>query len=351
MIASIPGLSPKKFTAKKANPEAAFEVIGVPLPGPGFYLLEVKSPRLGAALNENKKPVFVSTAVLATNLGVHLKRSREDSLVWVTELDSARPVGDAEVVLIAFEYGGQVQYCALMQDVTVRKQAQQQLIQATKLASLGEMATGMAHELNQPLNVIKLTASSLSGRLRAGGTAPDEAARQLSTMVQQVDRAAKLITHLRAFGRTPDQAVSNFDVAGAIEGARSLVAAALATDRIDLELEILTEGAFAKGQATLLEQVLATATAEPETQDVGADRPSPVQCNIAPVRLPRPGGVAVVTNDVVAPLYLARLVEAEAPLDQWADDHQRHAESEQQGDQVLEDVGRRDQQQPGTDQR
>ena len=141
-------------------------------------------------------------------------------------------------------------------DVTVRKQAQQQVIQATKLASLGEMATGMAHELNQPLNVIKLTASSLSGRLRAGGTAPDEAARQLSTMVQQVDRAARLITHLRAFGRTPDQAVSNFDVAGAIEGARSLVAAALATDRIDLELEILTEGAFARGQATLLEQVI-----------------------------------------------------------------------------------------------
>ena len=100
VIASIPGLSPKKFTAKKANPEAAFEVIGVPLPGPGFYLLEVNSPRLGAALNESKKPVFVSTAVLATNLGVHLKRSREDSLVWVTELDSARPVGDAEVVLM-----------------------------------------------------------------------------------------------------------------------------------------------------------------------------------------------------------------------------------------------------------
>ena len=141
-------------------------------------------------------------------------------------------------------------------DVTERKQAQQQLTQAVKLASLGEMATGMAHELNQPLNVIKLTASSLSGRLRAGGIAPEEATRQLSTMVQQVDRAAKLITHLRAFGRTTGDVPALFDPTAAIEGARSLVAAALATDRIDLDFEILADGATVKGHATLLEQVL-----------------------------------------------------------------------------------------------
>lgn len=151
---------------------------------------------------------------------------------------------------------GQLSGVGFILDVTERKHAQQQLIHATKLASLGEMATGMAHELNQPLNVIKLTASSLSGRLRAGGTTPEEAARQLSAMIQQVDRAAKLITHLRTFGRAPDEVISDFSVAGAIDGARSLVAAALAVDRIDLEIEVLATEAFVRGQATLLEQVL-----------------------------------------------------------------------------------------------
>jgi histidine kinase len=44
-------------------------------------------------------------------------------------------------------------------DITKRLEAEQQLIQASKMATLGEMATGVAHELNQPLSVIK-TASS-----------------------------------------------------------------------------------------------------------------------------------------------------------------------------------------------
>jgi len=46
-------------------------------------------------------------------------------------------------------------------DITKRLETEQQLIQASKMATLGEMATGIAHELNQPLSVIK-TASSFS---------------------------------------------------------------------------------------------------------------------------------------------------------------------------------------------
>jgi C4-dicarboxylate-specific signal transduction histidine kinase len=75
-------------------------------------------------------------------------------------------------------------------------------------------------------------------------------------MIQQVDRAAKLITHLRAFGRVPDQAMSDFHVADAVEGTHSLVAAALATDWIELQIEILAEDVIVRGQSTLLEQVL-----------------------------------------------------------------------------------------------
>ena len=75
------------------------EVVGIPLPGPGYHVVEIESPRLGAALLETRNPMYVRTGVLVTNLGVHVKRGREDSLVWVTSLDRGRPVAGAQVAV------------------------------------------------------------------------------------------------------------------------------------------------------------------------------------------------------------------------------------------------------------
>ena len=74
-----------------------FEVVGVPLPAPGLYILELESLRLGSALLGSPRPMYVPAAALVTNLSVHVKWGRESSLVWVTTLDSARPVPGAQV--------------------------------------------------------------------------------------------------------------------------------------------------------------------------------------------------------------------------------------------------------------
>ncbi len=75
----------------------AFEVVGIPLPKAGFYIVELASPRLGAALNGNGQPFFVRSAALVTDLGVHFKLGRESSLVWVTRLSDGEPVRNARV--------------------------------------------------------------------------------------------------------------------------------------------------------------------------------------------------------------------------------------------------------------
>ena len=76
-----------------------FEVVGIPLPEPGLHVVEIESARLGQALLPGTPPgpMYVRTAALVTNLGVHVKIARDSSLVWVTSLDRARPVADAEV--------------------------------------------------------------------------------------------------------------------------------------------------------------------------------------------------------------------------------------------------------------
>jgi len=74
-----------------------FEVVGIPLQKPGFHLVEIESRMLGAALLATPKPMYVRTSVLVTNLAVHLKRGKDNGLVWVTALDSGKPVAGAEV--------------------------------------------------------------------------------------------------------------------------------------------------------------------------------------------------------------------------------------------------------------
>jgi len=74
-----------------------FEVVGIPLAKPGFYVVELASPVLGEALLGRKAPRYVATAALVTNMAVHFEWGRERSLAWVTELDSGKPAGGAFV--------------------------------------------------------------------------------------------------------------------------------------------------------------------------------------------------------------------------------------------------------------
>lgn len=82
-----------------ASEPRATEVIGVPLPQPGYHVVEVESKVLGDALLATRAPMYVRTGVLVTNLGVHFKRGRSTSLVWVTSLDRGRPVAGARVAV------------------------------------------------------------------------------------------------------------------------------------------------------------------------------------------------------------------------------------------------------------
>lgn len=88
-----------KFQLPKSGGQREFELMGIPLKKPGFYVIELSSPKLGAALTESKAPMYVPTSALVTNMAVHMKIGRESSVVWVTELSTGKPVADAQVAL------------------------------------------------------------------------------------------------------------------------------------------------------------------------------------------------------------------------------------------------------------
>ena len=83
----------------KSTEPRATEVIGIPLPQRGYHVVEVSSRILGTSLLARKAPMYARTGALVTNLGVHFKRGRSSSLVWVTTLDRGRPVAGARVAV------------------------------------------------------------------------------------------------------------------------------------------------------------------------------------------------------------------------------------------------------------
>ena len=111
------------------------------------------------------------------------------------------------------EYPGKKVLLVTTSDITKRLEAEQQLIQASKMATLGEMATGVAHELNQPLSVIKTASNFFIRKVRKKEPIKEEI---LATMAEEidshVDRASKIINHLRQFGRKSDLGLESVQI-------------------------------------------------------------------------------------------------------------------------------------------
>lgn len=93
------GATVSRFSLPRPGSRKAFEVIGIPLKKPGFYVVELASPRLGAALLKKPGTAYVSTAALVTDMAAHFKHGKASSLVWVTSLDKAAPVAGAKVAV------------------------------------------------------------------------------------------------------------------------------------------------------------------------------------------------------------------------------------------------------------
>ena len=100
LLSGLPAASQIELPAKVEGDLRPFEVIGVPLSA-GFHVVELASGQLGQALLDERygtqRRMFVRTSVLVTNLGVHFKLGRENSVAWVTTLDQGQPVAGAMV--------------------------------------------------------------------------------------------------------------------------------------------------------------------------------------------------------------------------------------------------------------
>jgi two-component system sensor histidine kinase AauS len=133
---------------------------------------------------------------------------------------------------------------------TLRK-AQDELVQAGKLAAIGQMSTSIAHELNQPLAALRTLSGNTVRFLERG--ALDTASTNLRTINDLVDRMGRITASLRAFARRGDDK-GQAKLSKAVDAALQLLNGRL--ENFSLELHLLYADAELMIDQTRLEQIL-----------------------------------------------------------------------------------------------
>lgn len=117
-----------------------------------------------------------------------------------------------------------------MHEIAERKQAedrarelQTELAHAHRLSLMGEMASSMAHELNQPLTAIRLYARGCARRLKSGGGSREELLDALNQLSGQVLRAGEILGWIRGFARKQQPCISRVDVNALVREAVNLL--------------------------------------------------------------------------------------------------------------------------------
>ncbi|RLB06566.1 MAG: PAS domain-containing sensor histidine kinase [Deltaproteobacteria bacterium] len=125
-------------------------------------------------------------------------------------------------------------------DISDRIQAEAQLIQAGKMATLGEMSAGVAHELNQPLNAIRVGTEYLHKIFTRNMKVSEEVVKKVcNEVISQVERASSIINHLREFGRKSEvDELDKIDINKPIRDVFTLLGQQLRVREIEVKLEL-----------------------------------------------------------------------------------------------------------------
>ncbi len=144
-----------------------------------------------------------------------------------------------------------------IRDTSEQRTMQEQLVQASRLATLGEMAAGMAHELNQPLSVMRMAADNALMRIERGAANPAYLTEVLELVSGQCEKLGGLILNLRTFARREESAHrQTFNPVEAVQAACQLLHAKLALDAVEIRLDLPETCSPVRGSGNRLEQVV-----------------------------------------------------------------------------------------------
>ena len=171
----------------------------------GKKIYDVVAQEFRYIYRENMRRVFEGEAVVYEFKAITLK----GRTAWMET--HAVPLRDARGAVYAL--------LGITRDITEHKWAEEQgrrhqteLARVARLSTMGEMATGLAHELNQPLSAIANFARGCIRRLRSGDMAPADMIEPLEEVYEQAERAGEIMRHVRDFVRKSEPRMTAVDI-------------------------------------------------------------------------------------------------------------------------------------------
>lgn len=209
----------------------------------------VVAPEYIDIYRENMRRVFSGEAVVYDFKAITLK----GRICWMET--HAVPLRDARGTIYAL--------LGITRDITEHKRAEEQarrhqaeLAHVARLSTMGEMATGLAHELNQPLSAIANFARGCIRRLRSGQVAAEELIEPMEEVCEQAERAGEILRHVRDFVRKSDLKMNKVDINHTVRTIMKLVDLEARQHGAAIRLDLAEQLPSVRADQIMIEQVI-----------------------------------------------------------------------------------------------
>lgn len=167
-------------------------------------------------------------------------------------------MGEISATLIQEPYNRPYSFMIIVRDVSERNKMLKKLMHADRMANLGEMASGIAHELNQPLNSISLAMDNvLYEATNKENIEKNYLIKKSDKIFENIIRIRNIIDHIRAFSRSGDDYIlTGFDINLSINNAVSMIYERFKHLSIDMRLQLDENIPLINGNIYKFEQVI-----------------------------------------------------------------------------------------------
>lgn len=193
--------------------------------------------------------IFSGTMIHGLVQNIEIKFMKKDQSLFITE---------TSFTLLHDTVGTTISYMIIVRDISQRKNLEMQLIHSERMAGLGEIASGIAHEINQPLNTISMAMDNILGEIAMDEKIEMGYLRKKSDKIfDNITRIRNIIDHIRVFSRGHDDYVlTGFSINASILNAVSMISEQFKYHGIELGLMLDDKLPQINGNTFKFEQVI-----------------------------------------------------------------------------------------------
>jgi len=177
---------------------------------------------------------------------------------------------------------------SILRDLREQKELQRQLIHAGRLAAIGELASGVAHDINNPLTVITLANEMALTELKNGDWISSKTLDVIKSQMENVERASssikKLVNHLQNFSRSKVEGYEIIDLYSTLDDALFIVGNKIKKLDINIHNKVDENRYFVKGSQSNMEQVFINLLTNACDAMVGQADERKIKLSVSPCR-------------------------------------------------------------------